>query len=81
MVEMSRRHNDVNVLCLPGDLIGERSIDELVLRWLQTDFDGGRHTGRLEKIDRIEKQNACDRSPCEDDTLRDRTAATDSSAT
>ncbi|MCO8124822.1 ribose 5-phosphate isomerase B [Stieleria sp. TO1_6] len=57
MVEMSRRHNDVNVLCLPGDLIGERSIDDLVLRWLQTDFDGGRHADRVAKIDKIEKLN------------------------
>ena len=58
MVEMSRRHNDVNVLCLPGDLIGERPIDELVLMWLQTEFDGGRHAGRVQKIDDIEKQQS-----------------------
>ncbi|OYP29500.1 ribose 5-phosphate isomerase B [Rhodopirellula sp. MGV] len=57
MVEMSRRHNDVNVLCLPGDLIGERSVDDLVLRWLQTDFDGGRHSKRLDKICKIETKN------------------------
>lgn len=56
MVEMSRRHNDVNVLCLPGDLIGERSIDELVLMWLQTGFEGGRHEGRVKKISDLEDQ-------------------------
>lgn len=56
MVEMSRRHNDINVLCLPGDLIGDRSIDDMVLRWLQTEFDGGRHAQRLAKIDKIEEQ-------------------------
>ncbi len=56
MVEMSRRHNDVNVLCLPGDMIGDRSIDDLVLMWLQTEFDGGRHAVRVEKIRAIEKQ-------------------------
>ena len=55
MVEMSRRHNDVNVLCLPGDLIGERPVDELVLMWLQTEFDGGRHAKRVDKISEIEK--------------------------
>jgi ribose 5-phosphate isomerase B len=54
MVEMSRRHNDVNVLCLPGDMIGERPIDELVLMWLNTEFDGGRHEQRIHKIRRIE---------------------------
>lgn len=57
MVEMSRRHNDVNVLCLPGDLIGERSVDDLVLMWLQTEFDGGRHAHRVKKIDVIEADN------------------------
>lgn len=55
MVEISRRHNDVNVLCLPGDMIGDRPVDDLVLMWLQTDFDGGRHAVRLEKIDQIER--------------------------
>lgn len=60
MVEMSRRHNDVNVLCLPGDLIGERPVDELVLMWLQTEFDGGRHASRVQKIDDIEKEHSTD---------------------
>lgn len=81
MVEMSRRHNDVNVLCLPGDLIGERSIDDLVLRWLQTDFDGGRHACRLEKIDRIEKQNACEPQRGPDDPMAGNAATADSSVT
>lgn len=54
MVEMSRRHNDVNVLCLPGDMIGDRPIDELVLMWLNTRFDGGRHADRVKKISEIE---------------------------
>jgi ribose 5-phosphate isomerase B len=54
MVEMSRRHNNVNVLCLPGDMIGDRPVDELVLMWLHTEFDGGRHADRLKKIDDIE---------------------------
>lgn len=56
MVEISRRHNDVNVLCLPGDMIGDRPVDDLVMMWLQTEFDGGRHELRLEKITEIEKQ-------------------------
>ena len=58
MVEMSRRHNDVNVLCLPGDMIGERPVDDLVLMWLNTEFEGGRHAARLEKIAVIEKDNS-----------------------
>ncbi len=54
MVEMSRRHNDVNVLCLPGDLIGDRPVDDLVKMWLKTEFDGGRHLQRIEKITVLE---------------------------
>lgn len=54
MVEISRRHNDVNVLCLPGDMIGERPVDDLVLMWLNTEFDGGRHEVRIKKIGQLE---------------------------
>lgn len=54
MVEMSRRHNDVNVLCLPGDLIGERPVDDLVLMWLSTEFECGRHGTRVDKISELE---------------------------
>ncbi len=57
MVEISRRHNDVNVLCLPADMIGERSIDDLVVMWLNTSFDGGRHEARIKKIDALDQQN------------------------
>lgn len=64
MVEMSRRHNDVNVLCLPGDLIGDRPIDDLVLMWLNTDFDGGRHAQRVHKIAKIEA-SGCSNDPDE----------------
>lgn len=58
MVEMARRHNDVNVLCLPGDMIGERPIDELVLLWLKTEFEGGRHARRVQKISVVESNIA-----------------------
>ncbi len=54
MAEMCRRHNDVNVLCLPGDLIGDRPVGDLVRVWLATEFEGGRHTRRVEKIQAIE---------------------------
>ncbi len=57
MAEMCRRHNNVNVLCLPGDLIGDRPIDELVSLWLNTEFEAGRHQRRLEKIEQIEEDD------------------------
>jgi ribose 5-phosphate isomerase B len=57
MAEMCRRHNDVNVLCLAGDLIGDRPVSDLVRIWLATEFEGGRHQRRLEKINDIEEKN------------------------
>ncbi len=57
MAEMCRRHNDVNVLCLPGDLIGNRPVVDLVRVWLDTAFEGGRHQRRLEKIAEIESKH------------------------
>jgi ribose 5-phosphate isomerase B len=52
--EMSRRHNDANVLCLSADLLGEELIERMVRIWLQTEFEGGRHARRVEKITRYE---------------------------
>jgi ribose 5-phosphate isomerase B len=54
--EMSRRHNDTNVLCLPGHLVGERRVDQLVSTWMATEFEGGRHARRIEKISQIEQE-------------------------
>jgi ribose 5-phosphate isomerase B len=54
--EMSRRHNDLNVLCLSADLLGEKLITRMIEIWLVTPFEGGRHARRLEKIAEQEKQ-------------------------
>ena len=48
--EMSRLHNDANVLCLSADLLSEDTIDRMVRAWIDTKFEGGRHDRRLEKI-------------------------------
>lgn len=64
--EMCRRHNDVNVLCLSGDMLGERPIDTMMHTWLETAFDGGRHARRLDKIRAIEEsvqRQGCDDEP------------------
>lgn len=55
--EMSRLHNDSNVLCLSADLLGDRLVNRMVEIWLTTGFEGGRHARRLEKISRIESEN------------------------
>ena len=48
--ELSRRHNNANVLCLPADLIGEELMRRVVDLWIRTDYEGGRHERRLQKI-------------------------------
>ena len=53
--EMSRRHNDANILCLSADLLGEELIDRMIRIWLQTEFEGGRHARRVDKIANFEK--------------------------
>ena len=52
--EMSRRHNDANVLCMSADFLGQELIDRMVQVWLATDFEGGRHQRRVEKISQYE---------------------------
>ena len=53
--EMSRKHNDANILILGGRLeYPPEKIAEMVKTWLQTDYEGGRHQQRLEKIARWE---------------------------
>jgi len=54
--EMSRRHNDLNVLCLSADMLGEKLIDRMVEIWLKTEFEGGRHARRVDKIAQLEKR-------------------------
>jgi ribose 5-phosphate isomerase B len=54
--EMSRRHNDANVLCLSADLLGEDQMAQMIRIWLDTPFDGGRHARRVEKIAKIEAE-------------------------
>jgi ribose 5-phosphate isomerase B len=51
---MSRRHNDANVLCLSSDLQGEEMMERIVRLWLETEFEGGRHARRVEKITKYE---------------------------
>lgn len=57
MAEMSRAHNDSNCLALGGRVL---PVDEgvfIVKTWIKTDYEGGRHQSRLDKIARIEEKN------------------------
>ncbi len=54
--QMSRRHNNANVLCLASDVLGEELIRRIVSGWLTTEFEpGGRHERRVRKIGWIEE--------------------------
>jgi len=61
--EMSRLHNDANVLCLSADLLGERLVNRMVEIWLNAAFEGGRHKRRIEKISEYESSNGLADSP------------------
>ena len=52
----SREHNDANVLTLGGGLLGVNLARQIVKTWLSTDFGGGRHARRVDKIMAIEKR-------------------------
>lgn len=49
--EMSRRHNDANVLSLGQRMIAEADLDLIVRTWLDTPFEGGRHQRRIDKLE------------------------------
>ncbi|MDO5582252.1 MAG: RpiB/LacA/LacB family sugar-phosphate isomerase [Planctomycetia bacterium] len=53
--ELSRRHNNANVLCLPGEMLGKLMVATIVKKWLATSFEGDRHQRRIEKINKIEE--------------------------
>ena len=51
IAELSRRHNDANVLVLPARFIEQEQGIEILRRWLEAPFDGGRHERRVAKIE------------------------------
>ena len=54
--KMSRMHNDANLLVLPGRVIDKETAMQIVKMWFKTDFEGGRHQRRLDKITEIEER-------------------------
>ena len=53
---VSREHNDANILVLGGRLIGKGLAREILKIWLETEFQGGRHQTRLDKITALEEK-------------------------
>lgn len=52
--EMTRRHNDANMLAIGGGMIGPNMADRIVEAFLTTEFEGGRHQRRVDLISDIE---------------------------
>lgn len=52
IAELSRRHNDTNVLVLPSRFMSDDDAERSLRTWLETAFEGGRHGARVDKIDR-----------------------------
>lgn len=50
VAETSRKHNDINVMCLPADLISEKDAGNFIRIFLATEFLGGHHKKRIEQI-------------------------------
>jgi ribose 5-phosphate isomerase B len=55
LAQLSRRHNDANVLAMGGRIVAAELAKEIVKLWLGTPFDGGHHAKRLEQIAEIER--------------------------
>ena len=55
LAELSRRHNDANVLSMGGRVVAPAYAREIARVWLATGFEGGRHSPRLEQIASIER--------------------------
>lgn len=56
LASLTRKHNNSNVLCLPGRFLTEKNIEDIVTDWLATEFEGGRHENRVQKLHNITKE-------------------------
>ncbi|MCI8421084.1 MAG: ribose 5-phosphate isomerase B [Clostridia bacterium] len=54
--QMCAQHNDANILSIGGRVVSEELAGQMVQTWLDTPFEGGRHTGRVAKISEIENK-------------------------
>lgn len=52
IASLARKHNDANVLVLPARFVSDEDALAILKAWLGTEFEGGRHTRRVEKIER-----------------------------
>jgi len=50
VASLVRKHNDANILCIPARFVSEELAKEIVTTFLSTEFEGGRHQNRVDKI-------------------------------
>lgn len=60
MARMAREHNDAQILCLGGRVLGVGSALEIVRTFLSTEFSGGRHARRVDKTSALERKESSD---------------------
>ena len=53
---LTRQHNDTNMMAMGGGVVGEMLALEIVDTWLDTEFQGGRHQRRIDKVMALEKE-------------------------
>lgn len=63
---LTRRHNDSNVLCLGGEMLGKWNILSIVETWLTTEYDGGHHQPSLDLLCELESVTMTGKSWCPD---------------
>jgi ribose 5-phosphate isomerase B len=56
MARMAKEHNNANILVLGGRVLDGEKAKQMVTVWLDAAFEGGRHQGRLEKIEILERE-------------------------
>jgi len=54
---VARQHNDANILCLGERVSGKGIVEAIIDSWIDNSFEGGRHKGRVEKIDALSKKD------------------------
>ena len=62
--KLSRNHNDTNILCMGARVVGPDLARMIIKEWLEADFEGGRHKGRVDLISKIEASQEQDSYSC-----------------
>jgi ribose 5-phosphate isomerase B len=50
LADLARKHNDANIICIPARFVRETLVEKMLEVFMHTEFEGGRHQGRVNKI-------------------------------